>query len=401
MRRTADVVIIGGGVTGASLAFHLARLGVRRVVLLERKFLAAGGTGRSIGIIRQLYPNPETCHMVLRSLRVFQRFGELVGGESGYVGCGALIGVSPGLRQAIERSLRIQRDVGITAELLEPDDLARIEPRIDPSGLGAVLYEPESGYGDPTAVTLGYAAAARRLGATIEQTATVTGIQVEDDRVAGVSTATGEIIESRVVVNAAGLWAGAVAALAGLTLPIVVGRHPVFIVKRGPAFGPAHAVYLDLAGGTYVRPETGDLTLTGSLTEDETRHPLDPDLLGSEAGFEEAAVALERTSQALPALADAHYRGGYVGAFDITPDWMPILDESPVAGFYIAAGMSGHGFKLAPAVGELMAELITQGRTTVSRVPFRLHRFTTPRPAGGSFVASYLTQEESRTSPSR
>ena len=390
MRHTADAVIIGGGVTGASLAFHLASRGVKGVVVLERKFLAAGGTGRSVGVIRQLYPSPETCRMVLSSLRVFQNFREVVGGDSGYVGCGALIGVSPAMLPSLERSLEIQREVGIRAELLPPHELARLEPRIDPSGLGAVLHEPESGYGDPTAVTLGYAAAARDRGVAIEQGVAVTEIRVDGGRVTGVVTQTNETIDSRVVVNAAGLWAGAVAALAGVTLPIVVGRHPVFIVKRGAAFGPPHPVYLDLAGGTYVRPETGDLTLTGSLVEDETRHPMDPELLGSEAGFEEAAEALELTGRAIPALADAHYQRGYAGAFDITPDWMPILDESPLRGFYIAAGMSGHGFKLAPAVGQMMAELITGGRTTVNRAPFAFDRFAAARQSTGSFVRSYL-----------
>ncbi len=143
MIRTADAVIIGGGVTGASLAFSLASRGVSRVVILERKFLAAGGTGRSVGIIRQLYPNPEACRMVLNSLRVFQNFSERVGGESGYVGCGALIGVSSAMLLSLERSLEIQREVGIRAELLPPAELSRVEPRIDASGLGAVLFEPE------------------------------------------------------------------------------------------------------------------------------------------------------------------------------------------------------------------------------------------------------------------
>ena len=390
MTRTADVVIIGGGVTGASLAFSLASRGVNRVVILERKFLAAGGTGRSVGVIRQLYPNPETCRMVLNSLRVFQNFSERVGGESGYVGCGALIGVSSAMLPSLERSLEIQREVGIRAELLPPAEVSRVEPRIDASGLGAVLFEPESGYGDPTAATLGYAAAARDRGVAIEQGVAVTEIRTDRQGVAGVVTQSGESIDCRIVVNAAGLWAGAVAALAGVSLPIVVGRHPVFIVKRGAAFGPSHAVYLDLAGGTYLRPETGDLTLTGSLTEDETRHPMDPDLLGSEATFEEAAQALERTSRALPALADCQYQQGYAGAFDITPDWMPILDESPLRGFYIAAGMSGHGFKLAPAVGELMAELISEGRTTINRAPFAFDRFAPGRRAAESFVGSFL-----------
>src|SRR5438309_905753 len=256
MTRTADVVVIGGGVTGASLAFHLTGLGLGRVLVLERRFLAAGGTGRSVGIIRQLYPTPEASAMVLRSLRVFQHFGDAVGGEAGYVGCGTLIGVSPAMRPKLESTLAVQRALGIRAELLEPDDVARVEPRIDPAGLGAVLYEPESGYGDPTGVT-------------------------------------------------------------------------------------------------------------------------------------EASTILDRTGRAVPRLADARYRRGYAGAFDITPDWMPILDESSLRGFFIAAGMSGHGFKLAPAVGELMASLITRTPPPVSPVPFALGRFTGTTVAV-TFVASDL-----------
>ena len=389
MTRTADVVVIGGGVTGVALAFHLTGLGVKRVLVLERRFLAAGGTGRSVGIIRQLYPTPETSTMVLRSLRVFQRFREAVGGEAGYVGCGALIGVSPAMRPKLEATLEVQRALGVRAELLEPEDVARVEPRIDPAGLGAVLYEPESGYGDPTAVTLGYADAARRRGTVIEQGAEVVRIHQADGRVTGVTTAGGERVDAPVVVNAAGLWSPGVARLAGVELPIVIGRHPVFVVERDASFGAPHLVYLDLSGGSYVRPETGNLTLAGSLTDDEAEHPMDPELLGSEASFEEASTILDRTGRALPKLAEARYLRGYAGAFDITPDWMPILDESPVRGFYIAAGMSGHGFKLAPAVGELMAARITGTSPPVSPAPFALGRFT-GRAVAGTFVASYL-----------
>jgi len=170
-------------------------------------------------------------------------------------------------------------------------------------------------------------------------------------------------------------------------------------VARSAGFGPAHTVYLDLAGGSYVRPETGDLTLTGSLTDDETQHPMDPELLGSEAGFDEAADVLARTARAIPALADARFSRGYAGAFDITPDWMPILDESPVRGFWIAAGMSGHGFKLSPAVGEMMAALVTGARSPVSPTPFRLDRFGSHASPGdpATFVSSYLRPSESPT----
>jgi len=204
-----------------------------------------------------------------------------------------------------------------------------------------------------------------------------------------VRTAAGDVIHAPVVVNAAGLWSAAVAALGGVALPIVVGRHPVFVIERDPAFGPPHPVYLDLAGGAYARPETGGLTLTGSLVDDETRHPMDPETLGAEVGLDEAAPVLERVGRALPRLAQARWRGGWAGAFDITPDWMPILDESPLEGFYQAAGMSGHGFKLAPAVGETMAALITGVEPPVSPAPFRLDRFSHVG-AGGTFVSSYL-----------
>jgi sarcosine oxidase subunit beta len=387
--RRAEVVIIGGGVTGASIAFHLAAAGVRDVRLLERRFLASGGTGRSVGIVRQLYPTPETSQMVVRSLAVFQRFGDVVGGESGYVGCGVVIGVSAAMRPRLEETVRLQRPLGVRAKIVEPGDLARIERRIDPAHLGAVLYEPESGYGDPTSVTIGYAEAARRGGVRVEQGVEVVALRTTGDRVSGVETSAGERIDAPVVVNAAGLWSKAVAKLAGVALPIVIGRHPVFVVERDAGFGPPHLVYLDLAGGSYARPESGGLTLTGSLIDDETQHPMEPEALGGDVGLDEATEVLARTGRAIPQLGDARYRGGWAGAFDITPDWMPILDESPVRGFWIATGMSGHGFKLAPAVGEMMAALITGSRPPVNPAPFALGRFAAGR-SSGTFVASYL-----------
>jgi len=389
VRRHAEVVIIGGGVTGASIAFHLAASGVRDVLVLERHSLASGGTGRSVGIVRQLYPTEATSRMVVRSLAVFQRFADAVGGDAGYVGCGALIGVSASMRSKLEATVARQRAVGVRAEVLDPRDLTRLEPRIDPASIGAVVYEPDSGYGDPTAVTNGYADAARRRGVRIEQGVEVVGIRTAGDRVVGVDTAGGDGIDARVVVNAAGLWSPLVARLAGVELPIIVGRHPVFVVERDAAFGRPHLVYLDLAGGSYARPETGGLTLTGSLTDDETQHPMEPETLGADVTLAEATEVLERTARAIPRLADARYRRGWAGAFDITPDWMPILDESPVRGFWIAAGMSGHGFKLSPAVGEMMAALITGATPPVDAAPFALSRFTATAPSG-TFVASYL-----------
>ena len=392
MTRSADVVIIGGGVTGCSVAFHLAEQGVRDVLVLERRFLAAGGTGRSVGVMRQLYPTEATSRMVLHSLRVFQQFREITGGAAGYVQCGALLAVGPGQQDALRQTVEAQRALGIDTRLVGPDDIRTLEPRIDPFAVGAAVWEPESGYGDPTGVTAGYARAASRAGATIEQGAEVVGLDVAADRIAGVRLASGERIAARVVLNAAGLWSPAVARLAGVTLPIVVGRHPVFVVQRAPDFGRPHPVYLDLASGTFLRPETGGLTLTGFLDADEPSHPMDPEALGGDVAFDEVTRIMERATRCVPALAEARYQRGYAGAFDITPDWMPVLDETPVEGLYVAAGMSGHGFKLSPAVGRMMADLITRGDSDLADLEaFRLDRFTGgPHADGGAFSHSYL-----------
>jgi glycine/D-amino acid oxidase-like deaminating enzyme len=390
--RTADVVIIGGGVTGCSIAFHLAEQGVRDVLILERRFLAAGGTGRSVGVMRQLYPTDASSRMVLHSLRVFQNFGEITGGDAGYVQCGALLAVGAGQRDALARTVAAQRELGIDTRLIGPSDIHELDARIDPFAVGAAVWEPESGYGDPTGVTAGFARAAVRAGVRVEQGAEVVALEVAKGAIEGVRLAGGDRVAARTVVNAAGLWSPAVASLAGLTLPIIVGRHPVFVVQRATAFGRPHPVYLDLASGTFLRPETGGLTLTGFLDADETNHPLDPEALGSDVGFDEVARIMERASRCIPALGEAHYQRGYAGAFDITPDWMPILDQTPVRGLYVAAGMSGHGFKLSPAVGRMMADLITRERSDVADLrDFRLDRFdAVPHDDGGAFSHSYL-----------
>src|SRR5207245_1353220 len=203
-------------------------------------------------------------------------FPDTVGGESGYIGCGVGIGISTAMRVKLEETIDLQRRFGVRAEVLEPRELARVEPRINADHLGAILYEPDSGYGDPTAVTTGYAEAARRIGVRIEQGVEVVAIRMTGDRATGVETAAGERIEAPVIVNAAGLWSRAVAQLAGVELPIVIGRHPVFVVERDAAFGSPHLVYLDLAGGRYARPEPGGLTLSGSLSADARQPPTAP-----------------------------------------------------------------------------------------------------------------------------
>jgi glycine/D-amino acid oxidase-like deaminating enzyme len=342
--------------------------------------------------MRQLYPTPETSRMVLHSLRVFQRFADITGGDAGYVQCGAIIAVGRESRDSLVQTVAAQRALGIEAQVIGPDEIRELDPRIDPVAVGAAVYEPESGYGDPSGVTAGFAAAARRHGTVIEQMTEVVGLRRAGDRVVGVVTAAGEEIATERVVNAAGLWCREVAGMAGVALPIVIGRHPVFVIQRGAGFGAPHPVYLDLASGTFLRPETGGLTMTGFLDADEPNHPMDPEALGGEVGFDEVERIMERASRCVPALGESRYQRGYAGAFDISPDWMPILDETEVRGLYVAVGMSGHGFKLSPAVGHLMADLITEARSELADLAaFRRDRFQTAAHGdAGAFSHSYL-----------
>ena len=219
----------------------------------------------------------------------------------------------------------------------------------------------------------------------------VTGVRIEGGRVRGVVTEPDGDIAAPVVVNATGLWAAQVARMVGAEIPVLPGRHPVFSVRRPPTFGPAHAVFLDLARGTYFRPETGDLTVTGTLDSDESQHPVEPDTYSDAVEFGEVERTLVRSFASMPALGEATFARAYAGAFDITPDWNPILGALPQAGgFYCAVGFSGHGFKLCPAVGDLMAQLVITGRTDLDLALFRPDRFTAASPVHGTFVSSYL-----------
>src|SRR5215831_14867601 len=218
--RTADVLIIGGGVTGASTAFHLTRRGVRSVVLVDKGTIASGGTGKSSACVRQHYSTAETCRMIRYSLDFFQHFAERADGAScGFRHTGYLLGVDDKMRKPMEASVSLQRSVGIDTRLVSPDEMREIEPRLRADDLVLGCYEPASGYCNPVETAQGFARAARAAGARILEDSAVVGLLLEGDHVRGVRTKAGDI-HAPVVVNAAGLWSGPVAAMAGVELPI-------------------------------------------------------------------------------------------------------------------------------------------------------------------------------------
>jgi len=384
--RTADVVIIGGGVTGASTAFHLTRRGVRNVTLVDKGTIASGGTGRSSACVRQHYSTAETCRMIRYSLDFFLNFAERVDGAScGFRHTGYLLGVDDKMRAPMEASVALQRATGIDTRLVSPVEMRELEPRLRTEDLVAGCYEPGSGYCNPVETAQGFARAARAAGARILEDTAVSGLLLDGDRVRGVRTSAGEIL-APVVLNAAGLWSAPVAAMAGVALPIHVCRHKINIVSWPEADRRPHPMVYDFVTNIYTRPELGEHILVGGLDAEESRDAADPDAYKEGVSLDESTDALARVSHRFPVLGNGHIARGYAGCFDVTPDWHPILDRVGPEGYHVAAGFSGHGFKLSPAVGNMVATLIVDGPGGHPDLPtFRLSRFAEGKPIRGTY----------------
>jgi sarcosine oxidase, subunit beta len=386
MALSADAVIIGGGVTGASIAYHLAARGMREVVVVDKSSVASGATGRSSACVRQHYSTVETCRMIRYALDFFERFEELTGGGScGFRRTGYLLGVDERMRPPMEISVALQRGVGIQTGLVSPEEMHEIEPRLRIEDWVAGCYEPDSGYCNPVETAQGFVRAARAHGARILEDTEVQAILTEGDRVTGVMTSRGPIHAPRVV-NAAGLWGARVGAMVGLDIPISVCRHKISIVSWPEAAAGPHPMVYDFVTNIYTRPELGEHILVGGLDVEESHDLADPDRYKEGVSLDESTDALSRVSHRFPVLAEGRIARGYAGCFDVTPDWHPILDGVGPDGAYTAVGFSGHGFKLSPAVGHMMAALITEGPGGHPDLPtFRLSRFAEAKPIRGTY----------------
>lgn len=374
MSEQADVVIIGGGVNGASIAYHLAKRQYGTIVLVEKTGLADGSSGRSGGIIRQHYSNPVLIRMAIESRRFFERFDAEVEGQAGFVQNGFLLLVAEKEADALKANVSLQRELGLDVELVMPDRLERMLPGLDPDGVALAAYERSAGYADPYGVVVAFAKRAKQLGAIIHVGRRVTGIHVQDGAVQGVETDLG-MIRTPLVVNAAGPWGQHVARMVGIELPLTVKRLQELVIKPSTAYMKMNPTVIDLCHLVYFRPETGGLVLAGGgITEDP--EPVHPDQYKG-ADFDTLADVSERVAQRMPVLMDAELMRGWAGVITVTPDFHPILGEAPeVRGFIHAMSCNGHGFKLAPIVGQLIAELIVDGHTTtVDITPLHPDRF--------------------------
>ncbi len=373
MHETADVIIVGGGVHGVSLAYHLALRGVEALVL-EKRFLAAEATGRSSGLVRMHYDLEPESRLAWASFKYFYNWSDVVGGECGFTRTGFIQLVAPEYTDHLRANVAMHQHIGIPSLLVTADDVRRLAPYFTANDFEVAAYEPESGYADPSATTMALMNAARQRGARLVQDCLVSGVRVEGGKVTGVLTDKGEY-SAPIVVNAAGAWAAQVGRLAGVELPIDTWRHDTMYIRRPLGMCPVHPTVIDDANSMYFRPETGGLTLVG--LEDGNVIGESPDGYTDRAkpGFVERGI--ERICKRIPMMdaGSVHSsQGGYDG---ITPDQRAILGQAGPDGFYLVCGFSGTGFKIAPAVGACMAELILDGRaSTVDITPFTPERFS-------------------------
>jgi sarcosine oxidase, subunit beta len=384
--QTADVVVIGGGVIGTSIAFYLARMGVGQVILLERKHLAAGSTGTSSGLVRMHYDNPLEAEMALKSLEVFRHFEELVGGPCGFVQTGFVRTVQPYNLEALQANVRMLQDLGVNTRLISGDELRALAPYLYTDDIPLAAYEPDSGYADPHLTTMGFANAARRLGAHLFQGAEVRGIDVDRGRVVGVRTSQGSIT-TPVVVNAAGPWGSLVAAMAGVELDTEIMHHQVAVVQAPAEVPWPHLTVIDRLHHTYLRPESGRLTLIGASHDNYAIGPAQLDRYNEALTYETQYRVLERLCARIPAMETGAVRKGHAGIYVNSPDRHALLGPVPgIEGFYCATACSGHGFKEAPVIGQAMAELIVDGHAEVVDIaPLRPSRFAERQPYQGPY----------------
>jgi sarcosine oxidase subunit beta len=374
---TADVVVIGAGVQGASLAFHLARRGAS-VVVVERSSVAAGATGRSSGFVRMHYDVEAESRLAWASLPWFLEWDARVGaGSCDFVQTGFVQLVPPDLTDALRANVAMHRRVGIDASLIGPEDVARLLPGVVTDDVEVAAYEPLSGYADPTATASGFLAAARRDGARYLGGAPAR-IVVERDRVVAVETEAGRIA-TRIAVVAAGAWAGEVAATAGVAVPVEAWRHDTAYFGLPEGRGSRFPIVIDQSHEVYFRPEGRDLMLVG--LESGNTIGGSPDRPQEEMTAATLDAMVDAICARLPWMEAGTLRTTHGGQDGITPDQHAILGAAGPDGLYLDCGHSGTGFKTAPAVGLCLSELILDGAArTVDISAFALDRFAAGRP---------------------
>jgi sarcosine oxidase subunit beta len=368
-KSTADVVIIGGGIMGLSTAYHLTQRGCTDVVVFEKDMIAQASTGLSAGGIRQQFSNPANIRLSQEAVRVFEQFQERFGVDMEFRQVGYLfLAQSEEVWLEFLDNAQVQSQHNVPVEVLSPDEIKYRWPYLTVDDLMGGTFCPEDGYADPYMAAMGFANAARGLGARIEEQTEVVGIRVGSDRVSGVDTTRGPVTADRVV-NVAGPWAGMVSQMTGHDLPVKPYRRQVFVTQAFEEIAKPVPMILDIEPAFYFRGE-GPGILMGMSDPDE------PSSFRTNIDYGFMERVIDAAIHRAPVLEDAEILRGWGGLYAVTPDDNPIITALPgVDGLFCAIGFSGHGFQQAPTVGRILCELVLDGETEFDLSPFAHDRF--------------------------
>jgi len=376
---TADVVVVGAGANGTSTAFHLAKAGVKRVVVVERRYLGAGATGKSGALVRMHYTNEPEVRLAFESLTYFQHWKEMVGGECGFQPLGLLVLTPPEYLAHLEANLATMQSVGVNTQIMSAQEAKELDPSLWIGDVTQVAYEPESGFADPNATIYSLARASTELGVTFQFETEVRRVLLSGNRVKGVETTQGTIL-APIVVIVAGAWANALFAPLGIDLGLVPRQGRVTVFRWPLARSSRHLTYIDKLNRIWARPIDGNCTLVG--TESEPAEQGDPNHFSEAVSQDYIDLCRQQLSRRFPIMHQSVVRGNWACMLMESPDSRPIIGRlDQYEGLYCMAGDSGTSFKTSPAIGKCLTELMTQGRaTTVDLTPFRATRFAEGKP---------------------
>ncbi len=386
MKRTAEVVIVGGGCMGASVAYHLARRGLTDVVLVEREqMLGAGSTGRNAGGVRHQFSNDANIRLSIESIGLFERFKEEVGADIDFHQDGYLFLLStPASVEMFTANVALQRRLGVAVDWLDAAGAAALAPGLVTDTVIGATFCQRDGIADPNGVTMGFARSAQAAGVTIVRDTEVTGVLVESGRITGVETSAGTIA-APVVVNAAGPHARAIGRMAGLEVPVDPYRRHIFIAQPpSPArrwdVPASRIMVIDFESTFYFHREGAGLLF--GMGDPQEAPTFD---LSVQWEFLEQITPV--AARRLPALTDAPIARAWAGLYEVTPDANPIIGAArDLPGFHLITGFSGHGFQHSPAAGRILADVITGRDPGMDLAPFALERFADRRPGGERYV---------------
>ncbi|EJN00326.1 FAD-binding oxidoreductase [Herbaspirillum sp. YR522] len=386
---TYDAIVIGAGVIGTSTAFHLAQLGARNVLLLDRKTVGEGTTSQSSGILRTHYSVQENVELAQLSWQTFNNFAQYLEDDEascGLVKCGYMIWAPEGDKlEPLRASLEAQHQQGIPLQTLDASQASELLPiaRFDDAAL--ISFEPEAGFADAYLVATSFARAARRRGVTVKEGVNVERLIVDNGRVVGVDTSAGRFLSDQVV-STQNIWTPELAAWTGLSLPVRAERHTVLALEGPEAYTFNMPVFKDLAssGMLYGRSYGGTQMLVSEGVVGETLDS--PDTEQGDVSLDAIVEIGAQVAERFPSFETAGLATSWTGVYDVTPDWNPVLGQLPgIEGLSTGFGFSGHGFKLSPAVGRILAQQALGMPTDVSLAPYSIERFASGKLLVGKY----------------